>query len=130
MKQLHVFSMTSTLLALIDGKITLDALQNAKFYFGCSKEHVLSDGLVPHEATWKNRNRKVGYPSDGTERTITDVDEDKREMVLVFIKLITEADTNNMVQWRTSQHDILKTLPEDALCLSSGEFITVGEKLR
>ncbi len=130
---LHVFSMTSTLCALFENKITFEQLAEAKFYFGCQRMHVLrDDGLVPYEATWKNKDRKIGSSaSDGYSRPIEHVDEDKRPIVLAFIEMIQKADTENRVRWSYSQHefrqDILDTLPEDDLIMRSGEICTVGD---
>lgn len=126
---LHVFSMTSTLCALLENKIKLDDLRNATLYFGCRKEHVLrDDGLVPYEATWKNKNRIVGSSSkDGYSRSIDQVDEDKRPTVLAFIELVREADTKNKVQWGMSYYRVLETLPEDDLVMRSGEISKVSD---
>ena len=126
---LHVTSMTSTLCALLENKVTIEQLAEANFYFGCQRIHVLrDDGLVPYEATWKNKNRKIGSSSsEGYGRTIEQVDADKRPMVLAFIEMIRKADTDNKVQWGTSFQRVLETLPEDHLIMRSGEICKVSE---
>ncbi len=127
---LHVFSMTGTLIALIENKIKLEDLVDAEFHFGCQKLHIVrDDNLVPYEATWKNRDRKTSNSSNGYELPIELVDENNRAVVLAFVKLIREADTCNKVQWAVHYRSILDTLPNDDLVMEHGVKRRVGDIL-
>lgn len=126
----HVFSFTDTCCNVLNGHLTLEQLKDAKFYFGCKKEHVFREGTsVPYEATWANRH----LPRQSSSNTkiddvytygvdISTVDPGKRQLLKNLIKAIKLADAAGNVQWKSVSSSILRDLPKGETVFRNGRL--------
>ena len=87
-------SFTSTWLAFAKEELVIPP--DAQFIFGCSRHHVLGNG-IPMEATWANPK---GQPSKhGEDITKEDLDPVIFLKWCVFRELVSTADKEGRVKW-------------------------------
>lgn len=96
-------SLTSSMLDYVRGEFPLEfyAHPKAQFEFGCSRKHVLTEGLYPCEATWANpRGMPLVHEDMGsTEIRACFIHADILPKIETFIAIIRKADEENRVRW-------------------------------
>lgn len=112
---LVVVSWTNTVHAIRHGLLTLEQIKEADFYFSCKKEHVLTEGLIPYEATWANKQLPTfTNPAKGTSSVLEMVDEPHRQLVADLIALLKQADAEGRIFWQLgNQPEFIEGLPDD-----------------
>ncbi len=129
---LHVLSFTSLCNAVLSRQLKIEALVDARYYFGCKRHHVVrdEDKLVPFEATWANEVLPCIYSRDLTNESgvveITTVDEDHRQLLLDLLEVLRIADTECRVQYKTRMDEVVKQLPNDSSVFYDGSVMNVG----
>lgn len=129
---LNVLSWSSLCLSILKGHLKIEQLNNARYWFGCSKLHVVrEDSLVPHEAIWANRLLTNRY--DRLEDnfyavvSIDLVDEDRRELLQKLLEVIRIADTQNRVSYKCRMIETIEQLPNDSILFYDGRIVSVGD---
>lgn len=109
-----VVSFSITMYHLRCGNLTLEEIANAdtEFFFSCSKHHVLTEGLVPYEATWRNKELPSVHHIKNVD--IAHVDPNHQQLVLDLLAILDKADKEGRVHWKIgSQPDFIRSLPAD-----------------
>lgn len=118
-----VSGFAATFASLVKGECSLPNLVESRFYFGCSRNHVLSENRWPHEVTWFNKTLPKRYRTDKEVdelyATVSPeaVDENIRPLVRKFLDLLAKADQEGRISWHSSREELSKLHPEtEVLC--------------
>jgi hypothetical protein len=104
-----VVSWTNAVKGILQGKYALDDFDDAHFYFGCSRSHVLCDDQVPYESTWENK--ELPRHSTSQRCCLDKVDPANQIIVLFLLNVVRKAEEEGRVTWKIHPGVAIAGLP-------------------